>query len=303
MNRRHFLRYGLNSAVSLTAASALPISLLHSAKARATQDYRAVVCVLLAGGADSFNILVPRSDLAYERYQSRRSDLALSQQTLLPLSGEHEGVSFGLHPAMSSLQQRFNAGQATVVTNVGPLVEPTSRAALEAESVRLPLGLFSHSDQILSWQTATPANRAGTGFGGRLIDALPGMNSGLSLAGNISLSGNNSFQSGAATGSYAINANSGVKTIAGFDNDLFKRSFERLMTDPTASTLQTVYGNKIQSAIDAGEFFSSALGQATPLVTPFAEDSFSTAMKRIAELASLHEQLGVTRQTFFVTYG
>ncbi len=153
------------------------------------------------------------------------------------------------------------------------------------------------------FQTATPANRAGTGFGGRLIDALPGMNSGLSLAGNISLSGNNSFQSGAATGSYAINANSGVKTIGGFDNDLFKRSFERLMTDPAASTLQTVYGSKIQSAIDAGEFFNSALGQATPLVTPFAGDSFSVAMKRIAELAGLHEQLGVTRQTFFVTYG
>jgi len=303
MNRRHFLRYGLNSAVSMTAASTLPISLLRSAKARATQDYRAVVCVLLAGGADSFNILVPRSETAYGRYQSRRSDLALSQQTLLPLNGEYEGVSFGLHPAMSSLQQRFNAGQATVVTNIGPLVEPTSRAALEAESVRLPLGLFSHSDQILSWQTATPANRAGTGFGGRLIDALPGMNSGLSLAGNISLSGNNSFQSGAATGSYAINANSGVKTIGGFDNDLFKRSFERLMTDPSASTLQTVYGSKIQSAIDAGEFFNSALGQALPLVTPFAGDSFSLAMKRIAELASLHEQLGVTRQTFFVTYG
>ncbi|MBT5135739.1 MAG: DUF1501 domain-containing protein [Halieaceae bacterium] len=303
MNRRHFLRYGLNSAVSMTAASTLPISVLSSAKVRATQDYRAVVCVLLAGGADSFNILVPRSETAYGRYQSRRSDLALSQQTLLPLNGEYEGVSFGLHPAMSSLQQRFNAGQATVVTNIGPLVEPTSRAALEAESVRLPLGLFSHSDQILSWQTATPANRAGTGFGGRLIDALPGMNSGLSLAGNISLSGNNSFQSGAATGSYAINANSGVKTIGGFDNDLFKRSFERLMTDPSASTLQTVYGSKIQSAIDAGEFFNSALGQALPLVTPFAGDSFSLAMKRIAELASLHEQLGVTRQTFFVTYG
>ncbi|MDB2660889.1 DUF1501 domain-containing protein, partial [Luminiphilus sp.] len=117
------------------------------------------------------------------------------------------------------------------------------------------------------------------------------------------LSGNNSFQSGAATGSYAINANSGVKTIGGFDNDLFKRSFERLMTDPSASTLQTVYGSKIQSAIDAGEFFNSALGQALPLVTPFAGDSFSLAMKRIAELASLHEQLGVTRQTFFVTYG
>ena len=63
---------------------------------------------------------------------------------------------------MSSLQQRFNAGQATMVTNVGPLVEPTTRAAIDAETVTLPLGLFSHSDQILSWQTATPANRAGT---------------------------------------------------------------------------------------------------------------------------------------------
>ena len=56
-----------------------------------------VVCVLLAGGADSFNILVPRSELAYNRYQARRSDLALSQNDLLPLDGEHEGFS-GLHP-------------------------------------------------------------------------------------------------------------------------------------------------------------------------------------------------------------
>ena len=97
---------------------------------------------MLAGGADSFNILVPRSELAYNRYRARRSDLALSQNDLLPLEGEHEGVQFGLHPAMSNLQQRFNAGQATMVTNVGPLVEPTTRAAIDAETVTLPLGLF-----------------------------------------------------------------------------------------------------------------------------------------------------------------
>ena len=225
MNRRRFLRNGLGSAVSMTMATTVPFSLLGSARAVASEEYRAVVCVLLAGGADSFNILVPRSELAYNRYQARRSDLALSQNDLLPLDGEHEGVQFGLHPAMSNLQQRFNAGQATMVTNVGPLVEPTTRAAIDAETVTLPLGLFSHSDQILSWQTATPANRAGTGFGGRLIDALPGANTGLALAGNISLSGNNSFQAGAATGSYAISANRGVQSISGFDNDLFKRSF------------------------------------------------------------------------------
>ena len=303
MNRRHFLKNGIGSAVSMTMASTMPFSILGSARASASEEYRAVVCVLLAGGADSFNILVPRSELAYNRYQARRSDLALRKNDLLPLNGEHEGAQFGLHPAMTSLQQRFNAGQATLVTNVGPLVEPTTRAALDAESVRLPLGLFSHSDQILSWQTATPANRSGTGFGGRLIDALPGANTGLAIAGNISMSGNNSFQAGAATGSYAISPNRGVQTISGLNNELFRRAFDSLLSDSSASTLQTVYGNKIQSAIDAGEIFSSALAQASNISTPFAEDSFSAAMKRIAELASVHQELGVTRQTFFVTFG
>ena len=303
INRRSLLRRGAQSAVSLGMSSVVPFSLLGSAGARASDDYRAVVCVLLAGGADSYNILVPRSEQAYAQYQTRRSDLALSRNDLLPLEGALDGVSFGLHPAMSSLQQRFNAGQATLVTNIGPLVEPTTRAALEAGNVRLPLGLFSHSDQILSWQTATPANRAGTGVGGRMLDAMPAANAGLALAGNISLSGNNSFQAGAATGSYAVSATDGVRRIAGYDNDGFRRYFDRFLEDPNTPTLRRVYGNKVQSAIDAGDVFNSALEGATALSTPFSEHYFSAAMKRIAELMSVRESLGVTRQTFFVTYG
>ena len=303
INRRSLLRRGAQSAVSLGMSSVVPFSLLGSAGVRASDDYRAVVCVLLAGGADSYNILVPRSEQAYAQYQTRRSDLALSRNDLLPLEGAIDGVSFGLHPAMSSLQQRFNTGQATLVTNIGPLVEPTTRAALEAGNVRLPLGLFSHSDQILSWQTATPANRAGTGVGGRMLDAMPAANAGLALAGNISLSGNNSFQAGAATGSYAVSATDGVRRIAGYDNDVFRRYFDRFLEDPNTSTLRRVYGNKVQSAIDAGDVFNSALEGATALSTPFSEHYFSAAMKRIAELMSVRESLGVTRQTFFVTYG
>ena len=303
LNRRSLLRRGTQSAISLGMSSMVPLSVLGSAGARAVDDYRAVVCVLLAGGADSYNILVPRSEQAHAHYQNRRSDLALSRNDLLPLDGTHDGVSFGLHPAMSSLQQRFNSGQATLVTNVGPLVEPTTRMAFEAENVRLPLGLFSHSDQILSWQTATPSNRAGTGFGGRMLDAMPGANSGLALAGNISLSGNNSFQAGAATGSYAVSASDGVRSIAGYNNDVFRRYFDRFLADANASTLRRVYGNKVQSAIDAGDVFNSALAGANELATPFAQHYFSAAMKRIAELMSVRESLGVTRQTFFVTYG
>ena len=142
MNRRSFVKNAMRSSVGIAVSSSLPLSLLASSPASAQEDYKAIVCVLLAGGADSFNILVPRSTQAYNQYQSRRSDLALSQSDLLPLDGTHGGVSFGLHPAMSALQSRFNAGQATLVTNIGPLVEPTSREAFEAGSVTLPLVCF-----------------------------------------------------------------------------------------------------------------------------------------------------------------
>lgn len=304
MNRRSFVKNALQSSVGIAVSSSLPIGLLASSPASAQEDYKAIVCVLLAGGADSFNILVPRSTQAYNQYQSRRSDLALSQSDLLPLDGAHGGVSFGLHPAMSALQSRFNAGQATLVTNIGPLVEPTSREAFEAGSVTLPLGLFSHSDQILSWQTATPANRAGTGFGGRLVDALPNYNSGPALAGNISMSGNNSFQAGAAAGSYAINPTAGIRSISGYDdNAIFQQAVDQLLNETQASVLQRVYADKVQSAIDTGELFSAALSNAHSFNTEFAEDSFSLAMKRVAELISVRNELGAGRQTFFVTYG
>ncbi len=58
LNRRQFLRSGLRSAMGLGLASVVPLSVFSSMSASASEEYRAVICVLLAGGADSFNILV-----------------------------------------------------------------------------------------------------------------------------------------------------------------------------------------------------------------------------------------------------
>ena len=44
INRRSLLRRGAQSAVSLGMSSVVPFSLLGSAGARASDDYRAVVC-------------------------------------------------------------------------------------------------------------------------------------------------------------------------------------------------------------------------------------------------------------------
>ena len=58
-------------------------------------DYRALVCIMLGGGNDSYNMLVPNDSDTYAAYANIRSDLALPREDLLPLSM----VSLGLLPS------------------------------------------------------------------------------------------------------------------------------------------------------------------------------------------------------------
>src|SRR5690606_26858754 len=117
------------------------------------------------GGNDSFNMVAPAAGAEYAEYRNIRSDLALPQQSLLPLHAANvSGRAFGLHPALSGVQRLFNEGRVAVIANVGTLIEPVTSAAIESGAARLPLGLFSHSDQMEQWQTSVPQQRAATGW-------------------------------------------------------------------------------------------------------------------------------------------
>jgi uncharacterized protein (DUF1501 family) len=303
-SRRRFLKHGLLSPLAMAAMPGLSLQAFSSRSFGLDSEYKAMVCILLAGGADSFNFIVPRSDTAYQAYKSRRSDLALSQSELLALDISHQGSLFGLHPAMPGIQSLFNNQNAAFISNIGPLVSPTTREAYDNSSVRLPLGLFSHADQILSWQTASPGDRSSSyGFGGKLGNLIAGSNSGTRLATNISLSGNNAFQTGSNINPYSINAGDGIRSIAGYDNSFLKTQFDQLISQDSAEILQKVYADKFKSAINTGQIFNDALSLAPELSTTFAEDNVSRALQRIAQLISVREHLGVNRQTFFITYG
>jgi len=123
-------------------------------------DYRALVCILLAGGNDSFNMLVPNDADQYGEYASLRADLALPQETLLPLAGTTaSGRNYALHPGMPEVQSLYASGDLALIANVGTLIEGVDAASIEA-GARIPLGLFSHADQIAQWQTAQPDVRS-----------------------------------------------------------------------------------------------------------------------------------------------
>jgi uncharacterized protein (DUF1501 family) len=57
--RRDFLRIGISAASALSAAGSLGKLSEISAFAAGRSDYRALVCVFLAGGNDAHNMIVP----------------------------------------------------------------------------------------------------------------------------------------------------------------------------------------------------------------------------------------------------
>jgi len=156
-------------------------------------------------------VLVPAGDAEHQEYASIRGDLALPQNVLLPITPRTpNGRTFGLHPGLPELQALFGQNRFAMVANVGTLVEPTTLDQFRHGSVALPLGLFSHSDQSMQWQSSLPDSRAAIGWAGRMADVIQTGNCNPNIGMNISLSGSDIWQSGRVTTHYTITENGSV---------------------------------------------------------------------------------------------
>lgn len=151
-------------------------NLLNASRPDVGQE-RFVICVMQFGGIDSHNMLVPRTGnpnhAIYE--QARRPGVRIEQSELLPLSGQ----TWGLHPALGHLHERWDAGRLAVVREMGTLNEPTTKAqyldASQAARFR-PLSVGAHDKQQWLWQDGLehqPQSRD-TGWFGRLMALLEG---------------------------------------------------------------------------------------------------------------------------------
>ncbi len=312
MTRRKFLTHScsLGLATATVSSTLLQLGLARSAAAQGVSDYRALVCVLLAGGNDSYNMLVPAEAGQYAEYRSIRSDLALERDSLLVLPGlASNGRSYGLHPGMPELHSLFSAGDAAMLANVGTLLEAFDAEAVANGTAKLPLGLFSHADQINQWQTAVPDARVAQGWGGRIADLMQDANVMNGVSMNISLSGTNVFQSGNDVSEYSVDAaGNGAPGIASYDDGteygaLKKRMVDDLLAVQQRHILRREYSRRLRSAIDAQAVFVEALQTSPSLTTSFSPGPFSASLRQIARIIGARDSLGATRQTFFVTVG
>ena len=223
LKRREFLHRSLMLTAGSAAFGVMPAKLAMAQNAlsptllRGDSQYKALVCLYLYGGNDCFNMVVPR-DSGYTNYYNLRkgnaltndpSNLAVPQANLLPLNpavAPIGGGSFGLHPAMTGLKEMFDAGRAAIVANVGTLVRPVNKTMFGTPGTLLPPQLFSHSDQSVLWQTPSSSSTSRTGWGGRLADIFRNDNPNQVLSMNVSLSGDNVFQSGVTVAPYFMNS-------------------------------------------------------------------------------------------------
>ncbi len=322
LSRRHFIGSACCAAVGATGVlSALGSLRLMAAAASPSNgpqlpvtasaigsDYKAIVCLFLNGGNDANNLIIPTGS-GYAAYASARSNLALPQTGLLPITPKtSDGRTWALHAAMPELQSLFNSGKAAIMANVGTLVYPTTKDQYTKSSVPLPPQLFSHSDQQVQWQHSVPDKPTTTGWGGRMADLLNAFNSSDQISMSISLAGKNVFQVGNLVSQYAINT-SGAVTLTGSTSSATSldgirfRAQKDVFGQGSASLLEAAFGSGTADAIVSADLLNTVLTASPALATAFPNTSAGNQLKMAARLIAASPTLGLKRQVFFVQLG
>lgn len=274
-------------------------------------DYKALVCLFLNGGNDANNLIIPMGS-GYSAYATARSNLAIPQSSLLPLTPKSAdgGRTWGLHPSVTDLHRLFDSGQAAFLANAGTLVYPTSKAQYTARSVPLPPQLFSHSDQQVQWQHSVPDKPTSTGWGGRVADLVNAFNTSDQISMSISIAGKNTFQVGAKVSQYAIGTG-GAAVLTGSTTNLSPtnldgirfRAQKDLFAQSQPGLFETAFATASGDAIVSSDLLNTVLSASTALTTTFPNTTAGNQLRMAARLIAASPTLGLKRQIFFVQLG
>jgi uncharacterized protein (DUF1501 family) len=278
-----------------------PFGALNALAQSTSSDYKALVCVYLAGGNDGNNLLIPTDTAGYANYAKIRGPLALAQGSLLPLSGS-SASGYGLNGNVPELQSLFNSNQVAIVANVGTLVSPTTRQSYLAGTASTPQNLFSHVDQQTIWQNCSQYSSDNTGWGGKIADLLQGGNSAASYPVVTSVAGAQIFCNGANTSySSVIPGNSGGVACAEKTECAPRlQAAQQMLTFDTGLTLIQADDQMTANAYAYSSALQAAVSSVSPLQTVFpANNSLAAQLQQIAQVIQVRSALGTGRQIFF----
>ncbi|HSU55632.1 MAG TPA: DUF1501 domain-containing protein [Candidatus Dormibacteraeota bacterium] len=273
--RRQFIRQAACAALGTTALTSAirDLRFMNAAVAQSNvQDYKALVCIFLAGGNDSNNLIVPTIQAEYDNYATIRTPvLAIPQSALLPITSlVGDNHDYGLHPSCPELQTLFGEGKLAVMFNTGTLLFPITRAQYQSGAFKKPPQLFSHSDQVTQWQTSIPDQPPVTGWGGRCADLMAAVQPNAPISLSVTLSGSNTFEVGNKISQYSVST-SGAIALAGVAGNRLQ-ALTNILGSPYPNMQAQAYANVAKHSIDTGGLLNNAIAataSASYWTTPF----------------------------------
>lgn len=295
---------------------ALP-AMAAAAAANGGTDYKALVLVFLNGGNDAHNTVVPVG-AQYDQYRTdRTADLSIDSASVLPLSNT---PTAGLHPSLTGLQTIYDAGKCAILCNVGPLVDPMTKAEYgqhysPGSNLRRPYQLMSHSDQQNIWHTERGDSPSeGTGWGGRMAELYgPGFNPSEAFPSTLTVAGRTrfmtgydvnqfSFSSGNSTGPSFVDTGvyNGDTTVGASSN--MQRSITNWQSWGSTNKLEQELVAIMQRAVQFCTAVGTAGGSTTMNVT-FPTTSIGNQLRNIARMIRGRATGVHRRQVYFAQMG
>eukprot|EP00931_Biecheleriopsis_adriatica_P014766 TRINITY_DN1167_c0_g1_i6.p1 TRINITY_DN1167_c0_g1~~TRINITY_DN1167_c0_g1_i6.p1 ORF type:complete len:1841 (-),score=350.18 TRINITY_DN1167_c0_g1_i6:148-5670(-) len=265
--------------------------------------YKATVILFLAGGADTWNMLVPGESCALrQEYEKVRTDLAMSPSDLIDIQvADQPCDTFGIHGQFSVLKQLYDSKEALFVTNVGSLVEPTSKEQYKSKEAQRCVGLFSHSDQQTAAQTlqCQTMGNSPRGVGGRIADALAAAAESYRVA-SFSLAGSAIFAQGLETNRQIVDGEGNRRF---HEYEMWRETIANITKQQHEHIFSEQYAKTFLESVETTESLGRAF-EHVQLATDYRSDSsLEKQLEQVAKLIQVREVRQAERDFFFVQVG
>lgn len=327
LSRRRFLKQ--STAVSLMGGLSilgidgfLPGRQAYASTGLSTGSPKSLVCIFLRGGADSFNIFVPRGE-RYSEYSAARGNLAIPLSDLTMVTDPQYG-SFGFNTLLPGLHDLFNNGDLAVISNAGPLIQPLTKddyltAVANNDTGTIPQSLFAHDAQQKLWQTGSGKINANLsfGWGGSIAEQLAQYNSNTAITPGFSIAGSNTWLTNQNALYSQLSATTALQRMYGYEagQATWIPSFSRIsraekmntilsLSQSSDNPLEQSAAHSISRAINTTAMLELAVSQHPVNQMQYdANNGLAKQLHMVARLIEAREQLGMQRQVFFVHMG
>ncbi len=326
-SRRRFLKQ--STAVSLMGGLSLfgidgflPGRQVYASTCSSTESPKSLVCIFLRGGADSFNMLVPRGE-RYSEYSAARGNLAIPLSDLTTVIDPQYG-SFGFNTLLPGLHDLFTNGNLAVMSNAGPLIKPLTKddyltAVANNDTGTIPQSLFAHDAQQKLWQTGAGKVNANLsfGWGGSIAEQLAPCNSNNAITPGFSIAGSNIWLTNQNVLYGQLSANANLQRMYGYEAEqaTWIPSFSRIsraekmnailsLSQSSDNPLEQSAAHSISRAINTTAMLEQAVSQHPVNQMQYdANNGLAKQLHMVARLIEAREQLEMQRQVFFVHMG